>query len=271
MPASPLTGKSSLVEETTLASTPLLPTVVAASYKGGVWKTTLAVALAERLAWAGLRVLLVTCDDQEDARSRLGVTAEAAQVAKLTRGEGTITVLGARNDKAIDLLYRRGPEKLGLGAYDIAVVDTPPQLKGGMLPGVLMLATVDGTDAARNLVSMLRVTPPNSKVVLIKVKRDDPSTWAQNVNAIEKAAGREVTWLKPTLPLATPIRDAHNDGRSVWTLPRRGCTLECLDGFDILAQHIWTSMGRKGAWPPMPSPAKSAVHVAGWDPDDHEA
>ena len=188
MPSAPLSGKSSLVGDPTDIATPLLPTVVVASYKGGVWKTTLAVALAERLAWAGLRVLLVTCDDQEDARSRLGVTASDPQVARRERGEGSITVLGARDNKAIDLLYRRGPEKLGLGTYDLAVVDTPPQIKGGTLPGVLLIATVDGTDAARNLVSMLKQTPPSSRIVLVKVKRDDPDAWKQNADAIGTAA-----------------------------------------------------------------------------------
>ena len=272
MPSAPLSGKSSLVGDPTDLASPLLPTVVVASYKGGVWKTTLAVALAERLAWAGLRVLLVTCDDQEDARARLGVTASHAQVARLTRGEGTITVLSARDSQAIDLLYRRGPEKLGLGTYDLAVVDTPPQIKGGTLPGVLLIATVDGTDAARNLISMLKQTPKSSKVVLVKVKRDAPDNWAQSVEAIGTAAKREPTWLQPTLPLAAPIREAHDEGRSVWALPRRGCTLECLQGFDILANHIWTtSLGRKSTWPSMPSLAKTSIHVPGWDQDDDEA
>ena len=207
MPSAPLSGKSSLAGDPTDLAAPLLPTVVVASYKGGVWKTTLAVALAERLAWAGLRVLLVTCDDQEDARSRLGVTASDPQVARQARGEGSITVLGARDNKAIDLLYRRGPEKLGLGTYDLAVVDTPPQIKGGTLPGVLLIATVDGTDAARNLISMLKQTPKSSKIVLVKVKRDDPDAWAQNADAIGTAAKRDVTWLPSTLPqeLAIPV------------------------------------------------------------------
>ena len=53
---------------------PQPPTVVFGSYKGGVWKTCLSVAVAERLAMAGLRVLFVTTDRQEDARFRLGVS-----------------------------------------------------------------------------------------------------------------------------------------------------------------------------------------------------
>ena len=267
MPSTPLSGKSSLAPDVATPTVPLLPTVVVASYKGGVWKTTVAVAVAERLAWAGLNVLLVTCDDQEDARSRLGVKATDSQVAKLSRGEGTVTVLGARNERAIDLLYRRGPERLGLGTFDVAVVDTPPRVQGGMLPGVTLLATVDGTDAVRNLVTMLRETPKTSKVVLVKVKRADADEWEHNVKAISDASGHDATWLKPTLPLATPIRDAHDAGRSVWALPRRGCTLECLEGFDILAGYVWTQqLGRKAnTWPVMPPLAQTTIHVRGWD------
>ena len=99
-----------------------------------------------------------------------------------------------------------------------------------------------------------------------------PRRLEADADAISTAAKRDVTWLKPTLPLATPIRDAHDEGRSVWALPRRGCTLECLNGFDILANHIWTtSLGRKSTWPPMPSLAKTSIYVPGWDQDDDEA
>lgn len=61
---------------------PLLPGVVVASYKGGAGKTALAVPIAERLAFAGMRVLLMTCDTQEDARYRLGVDRGERRGAK---------------------------------------------------------------------------------------------------------------------------------------------------------------------------------------------
>jgi len=48
---------------------PFVPVVVVASYKGGVGKTALAVPIAERLAYAGLRVLLMTCDTQKRTRA----------------------------------------------------------------------------------------------------------------------------------------------------------------------------------------------------------
>ena len=89
---------------------------------------------AERLAWAGLRVLLLTCDSQEDARHRLGVKATDPLVARRSYGsEGSVTVVGLRGSKAIDLLYRLGPDQLGVGSFDLAVVDTPPEVQGGSL------------------------------------------------------------------------------------------------------------------------------------------
>jgi len=48
-------------------------------------------------------------------------------------------VAGIRGAKAIDLLYRVGTEPLGLGSFDVAVLDTPPEVQGGSLPGVVLL------------------------------------------------------------------------------------------------------------------------------------
>lgn len=267
MPATPLRTQR-LAGEPPALLTPLLPTVVVGSYKGGVWKTGLSVAVAERLALAGLKVLLVTCDKQEDARSRLGVKASDPQVSRVACGTGSVTVLGARDSKAVELLYRLGPERLGFGAFDIAVVDTPPVEQGGSLPGVLLIATVDGTDAARNLITMLRGTPSNTDVVLVKVNRKDLDEWAQDVAAIQKAAGRSMQYLADPLPKATPVKEAHDNGRSVWALPRRGCTLEFLSGVDTLAQVAWGRITPKRPWPPMPPPGAASVYVPGWDDDE---
>ena len=100
---------------------PQLPTVVFGSYKVG-WKTCLSVAVAERLAMAGLRVLFVTTDRQEDARFRLGVSPDSPQIARRDYGPGLITVLGARQSQAIELLYRQGPRAAASGLRDIAII-----------------------------------------------------------------------------------------------------------------------------------------------------
>lgn len=173
MPATPIRSVR-LPNDPLPRHTPLLPTVVVASYKGGVGKTALTVARAERLAWSGLRVLLLTSDSQENAGHRLGVQSAEALVARRTYGpEGNVTVAGMGGTKAVDLLYRMGPERLGLGSFDLAVVDTPPEVHGGSLPGVLLLPPADGTDAARNHTTMLQRTPDNTDIMLIRVERED--------------------------------------------------------------------------------------------------
>ena len=198
-------------DETPTLPQPLLPTIVVSSFKGGVWKTSIAVALAERLAFAGLRVLLVTTDQQEDARHRLGIKGADGLLPRVERGKGMITVLGAQGSKATDLLYRSGPEKLKVGAFDLAVVDTPPLEIGGHLPGVLLIVTMDGADAARNATLMLQKTPKNTEIVLIKVQRMDNEEWKNDVDTIATVVGRsDILFLKESLPKAEPIARAHN-------------------------------------------------------------
>lgn len=268
MPATPLRS-ARLPVDPPGRHVPLLPVVVVASYKGGVGKTSLTVALAERLAWAGLRVLMLTCDSQEDARHRLGVSPSEPQLARRTYGkDGSVTVAGIRGAKAVDLLYRSGPEQLGIGSFDIAVVDTPPEVQGGSLPGVLLIAPVDGTDAARNLVTMLQRTPANTDIVLLRFGRADAEEWAHNAGTIEQVLGRSVQYLGEPLPKSKRIKAAHDEGRSVWALPWTGRTLTFLSGVDVLAQTAWERLSTKRAWPSMPHTSSSAPYVPGWDDDE---
>lgn len=248
---------------------PLLPTVVLASYKGGVWKTSFAVAIAERLAWAGQRVLMLTADSQEDARSRLGVRASDPQIARKVFGvSGSVTVAGLRGSKAVDLLYRVGPERLGLGSFDIAVVDTPPEAQGGALPGVLLIATVDGLDAARNLITLLKRTPANTDIILVRVGRADPEQWAQNVEALEEAVGRSMSYMNEPLPRSKHIERAHNERVSVWTLPRRGRVLQFVGTVETLAKAAFGRIPTQNVWPDPPEAETAAVFVSGWDDDE---
>lgn len=245
---------------------PLLPTVVVASYKGGVWKTSFSVAIAERLAWAGQRVLMLTVDSQEDARARLGVLPSDPAIARKAFGHsGSVTVMGLRGSKAIDVLYRFGPEQLGLGTFDIAVVDTPPEAFGGSLPGVLLITTVDGGDAARNLVKMLAGTPANSDVILVHVGEEDPEHWVHNVAAIEEACGRPLEYLDEPVPRSKRIAEAHSARQSVWTLPRRGPVQQFLEAAETLSRVAFSRISSQSVWTGPPPPAKAGVFVSGWD------
>lgn len=249
--------------------TPKVPTAVVGSFKGGVLKTALAVGLAERLAMAGLTVVLLACDGQEDARHRLGLSPTDPNVARVTRGDGTILVAGMPTGTATKMLYEIGFGKLG--HIDVVIVDTPPVRHGGSLPGVLLIAPTDGDDATRNLCSMLRLTPKNTEIVLVRVhtknSRPDRDEWAREVDAISVAAGRDdLKYISNPIPRADPVKDALDAGQSVWDLPRRGRTLEFLTELDTLAGVIWSKVRPKT---PMPAKQRKAPgYVAGWSDDD---
>lgn len=250
---------------------PLVPTIVVGSYKGGALKTALTVALAERLALAGLHVVLFACDSQEDARHRLGLKAKDPGTARVNRGTGTITLVALTTAQATQMLYRVGLAQLG--QVDTVVVDTPPVVHGGSLPGVLLFATTDGDDATRNLCTMLRRTPQNTDIALVRYhtlnSRPSEEDWEQEVGAIKQAVGardKEIRYLKEPLPRSDPVKRALDAGQSVWDLPRRNRTLEFLTGVETLATAAWPKIRPGSALPPRPR--KAPVYVQGWDDDD---
>ena len=86
--------------------TPVLPTVVFASFKGGVWKTSLAVATAERLAWAGLRVLLMAAKriGKDNGRFLLcEVSQPVREVLEISGFLGMIEVVGSRDEALAEM------------------------------------------------------------------------------------------------------------------------------------------------------------------------
>jgi len=266
MPANPI-RPNRLPAGTPQRLNPLLPTIVVASYKGGVWKTSISVAIAERLAWAGSRVLLLTSDSQEDARARLGVSG-GPPIGTVGYGHGLIKVLGLRGQHAASLMYREGTDRLQQGIFDLVVVDTPPTLIGGRLPGVLLVAPIGGIDAARNLGVMLTETPANTDIVLVKIRRSDPDEWAAAANGIMATVGRQMDYLTEPLPSVKLVAQAHNNAQSVWTLPREGATLQFLNGIDTLAQMASERLPRRQPWTPLPPPEAAIPYIRGWDYDE---
>jgi hypothetical protein len=179
--------------------------------------------------------------------------------------EGSVTVAGIRGSKAVDLLYRLGPERLGHGPFDLAVVDTPPEVQGGSLPGVLLITPVDGTDAARNLLTMLARTPDNTDILLVHLGRTNSDEWTMNAAQIQLALGRSLQYIEDPLPKARSIKQAHDAGHSVWTLPRSGDTTDFLSGVETLAQTAWARLNPHRALPAMPTQAATNPYVPGWD------
>lgn len=244
---------------------PRLPTTVVSSWKGGVWKTCLSASIAERLAFAGLDVLYLVTDDQLDARRRLGLSEADPDIARVQRGAGTVTVVGLAGAHAVDVLYRSGPGRLG--RFHTIVVDTPPVKKGGCLPGVLLLTPTDGDDASANLIRMLRATPTNTDIVLVRIDRVPKAEWAHDAGVIADASNRSerLVYLPDPLPRTGEVRDALNQGRSVWTLPRRGATLDFLRGVESLSGLAWARARPDSALPPLGPAAPPGIHIHGWE------
>ena len=267
MTAQPLPTRSSAAEAP-VPAVPRVPTVVLTAWKGGVWKTSIAVALAERLALAGLRVGLLATDAQQDARARLGVQPSDPDVARVERGEGVVVAVGLSGPQAADVLYRT-PRRLG--PLDLAVVDTAPSRRGMRLPGTLVVVPVFDADSARNNVAALLAAPANCRIVLVKTgSKLSASDWSREVDVIAEAVDRPMQFVPRSLRAHASVAEAHAEGRSVWTLPRRGAVKSYLEGVEVLAEAAWRHAGREEALPDLPDSDEDQVFIPGWDDADDE-
>jgi citrate lyase beta subunit len=149
------------------------------------------------------------------------------------------------------------------------VVDTPPVKKGGSLPGVMLIAPTDGDDASANLIRMLRSTPANTAIVLVRIDRVPASEWANDAGVIAEASNHAdgLLYLPDPLPRTDEVRDALNRGRSVWTLARRGATRVFLQGVESLAGVAWSRIRPDTTLPPLARTGTTSVHIRGWDDD----
>ncbi len=247
---------------------PKVPAVVLTAWKGGVWKTSVAVSLAERLALAGLRVGLLATDVQQDARARLGVRPADPDPALVQRGEGVVVCAGLAGPQAADVLYRR-PDRLG--TIDLAIVDTAPSRRGMRLPGTLVIVPVFDADSTRNNVAAMLSAPDTCRIVLIKTgARLSSDDWRYEVNMIEEALGRYIEFAPDPLPPARTIAQAHAAGRSVWSIPRRGAARDYLEGIEVLAGAAWRHAGGSSPLPAAPPSGAPETFIPDWDDDGDE-
>jgi citrate lyase beta subunit len=129
---------------------------------------------------------------------------------------------------------------------------------------VLLVVPVDGGDAARNAVTLIRRVPASSKIVLVRVGNARADDWRHDAHAISEAAGRDIDFLPTPLPHSPAIVEAHAVGGSVWALRRRGKTHAFLDGAEILASLVWSRVVPGRTMPP-PPPSNAVPFIEGWD------
>lgn len=263
MQAQPLAA-CSLADDVQPVAVPRIPGVVTNSHKGGVGKTTISVSLGERLAFAGLRVGLLATDVQQDARARLGISPSDDDIVQIPRGPGVVVAVGLAGSAAADVLYRR-PGRLG--PLDIAVVDTDPSPRGMRLPGTLVIVPIADEDSIRNNVAALLGLPENCRVILVRTgPRADAARWRADAERIATAVGRPgIRYVPAPLPPSAAVAQAHAEGRSVWSLPRRGATKAYLEGIEALAGAAWRFAGRPDPMPAAPPSGAIEPFIAGWD------
>ncbi len=90
------------------------------------------------------------------------------------------------------------------------------------------------------------------------------------MDAIAEAVDRPLQYVPKTLRAHPSIAGAHGEGRSVWTLPRRGAVKSYLEGVEVLAEAAWRHAGREGPLPDLPDSDEDEVFIPGWDDADDE-
>ncbi len=120
-----------------------------------------------------------------------------------------------------------------------------------------------------NLIRMLRSTPANTDIVLVRIDAVPKKEWLHDASTIHDASNHAggFSYLPGPLPRTDEVREALNQGQSVWTLPRRGRTREFIQGVESLAGVVWARVRPDTTLPPLAALAASAVHIRGWDDD----
>ena len=116
---------------------------------------------------------------------------------------------------------------------------------------------------------MLRATPTNTEIVLVRIDAVPKHEWVHDAAVIHGASDHTggFSYLPRPLPRTDEMRAALNCRQSLWTLARRGAPCEFLQGLESLAGVVWARIRPDSALPPLGTNAASAVHIRGWDDD----
>lgn len=241
---------------------PLKPTLMVTSFKGGCSKTALSSAIAERLAYADTRILLVSTDPQMDSLKRAGERSAGPNeiIEILKHNSGRLDILATTTQNVLQLIYAN--EDIAK-QYDAFIIDTPPEARLGSLPNILYWIPNDGRDALQNNSTLLENRHSSSKMTLYAFGEEEIQK--DLLKIAKRYPGVEVHY--EVIPLDSRIKAAHRACQSPWQIsPRRGKLVPFLDAATEAAQDLWNAMGRTGPLPAPPTPTSShnVPPLEGW-------
>lgn len=140
---------------------------------------------------------------------------------------------------------------------------------GGALTGVLLVAAIDGAAAARNVIMMLKRLPKNSEIVFLRLGCEDPDASNHTIGIMEEVLRRSLDFFPEPLLKTKRIKEAHNDGELVWSLPRTGRrAMTFLRVIETFAKLAWEQARPHHFWPAPLGPSSRTSYVSGWDDDE---
>jgi chromosome partitioning protein len=249
-----------------------MTTIAIANQKGGVGKTTIALALATAIAdLVKRRVLLIDLDTQANATVGLGQRPQPNLARWLMFEEplGDVVIhvgdrldLVASNSKTdvVNLDLANGAKiqavKIGLktASYDYIIIDCPPSLamitRAGLFAADYILTPVDCEFFASQGLVMLsaiiqQVQEQGSRTRWLGVipnKYRPVKVHQVNVGRLYSRFDKKFVW--DALPLTTQIARTQEAGQTIWTCP------------DVDRRHraTWAGMVKRVLWSPASKP-----------------
>lgn len=213
-----------------------MKTIATINQKGGVGKTTIALATAQGLAARGYRVLFVDLDPQQNASlvlrvkgihpTSLDVLLGNAEIQEAIKDNGSLHIIpadkgAARAESLIEGIgkeYRLAEALKSVAAlYDFCVIDTPPALgvlttnaltaaDTAVIPAQADIFSLEGIKQLGQTVDAVqKYANPNLSIAGVLLTRYNArSTLSREIHEAAQEAAQQLH----TVVFATPIREA---------------------------------------------------------------
>src|SRR3990167_1205336 len=209
-------------------------TIAVGNQKGGVGKTTTAVALGQYFSRRGKRVLIVDLDAQGHVAESLGVDKSGGLFRLICQGLAAeqVKAFAAQSDFRAYILAQALGEAVRPGGrlYDVVFLDMPPStdvlhvaalvasdylLVPAIMDHLALTGVMTIIQTARALAKYPNVTPPVLLGVLPTLFERMTTETRANVAHLAEALG-DVRYLLPPIPRDTKVREASSYGQTIW-------------------------------------------------------